>query len=129
MLPGVAPGAVVQRIADLVMGDGFAVILGQQILPAGVAVIVNNGIQGSADFSGGIGILSPAGDVARNTIGPDPGLACLLVVLPQQLVGRIIFVSRGIGAVIYGNDVAVLIVAVGIANIVGSSLKLDPTFL
>ena len=38
MLPGIGPPVVCQRIADLVVGDGSAVVSRQQILPLAVAV-------------------------------------------------------------------------------------------
>ena len=48
------------------------------------------------------------------------GEAAGLIVLPDQLVGAVVDVGRGVGAVADGQDVAIIIIGVGIGNIVVS---------
>ena len=38
MTPCVSPGAVIQRVAYLITGDGLAAVGGQQVAPGGIAV-------------------------------------------------------------------------------------------
>ena len=55
-LPGVGGTVVAGHIADAVVGDGLAVVLGQQIIPAAVAVGVGLGLQNVAQGAGRIGV-------------------------------------------------------------------------
>ena len=71
--PGIGPGAVVQRVADSVMGDRSAIVSGQQIAPRSVAISVIIGADGFAEVACGIVILCAAGDIAARIIGPHPG--------------------------------------------------------
>ena len=78
MLPGVIPGAVGQRIADGIVGNGLSVIPGQQIAPGAVTV----GVVYSPDrlpqiLTGGISILLTGEDVARVIVGSDVGIPLL----------------------------------------------------
>ena len=50
--PGVAPGAVGQGVADLVVGNGDAVILRQQVAPVSIVVTVGNCFGGTSQFAG-----------------------------------------------------------------------------
>jgi hypothetical protein len=55
MLPSISPVAKGQRIADLVIGEGSAVVFGQQVAPVGITVgIVCNllGVPGGVTPSG-----------------------------------------------------------------------------
>ena len=54
--PGVAGAVVGEHVADAVVGDGLAVVLGQQIGPAAVAVGVGLGLQNVAQGTGCIGV-------------------------------------------------------------------------
>ena len=54
--PGVGGAVVAGHIADAVVGDGLAVVLGQQIIPAAVAVGVGLGLQNIAQGAGRIGV-------------------------------------------------------------------------
>ena len=90
VLPGVGPGAVCQRVTNLVIGNPGSVIGGQKIAPRGVSITVQDGICRSSQSDGSrIGILFPVYDVACGIIGPGPGFSKLLVVLPNQLVAMI----------------------------------------
>ena len=51
LFPGVGPGAVCERIANGIVGDGIAVVLGQLILPGGI-VGVSDGLQHGANGAG-----------------------------------------------------------------------------
>ena len=54
--PGVAGAVVGEHVADAVVGDGLAVVLGQQVRPAAVAVGVGFGLQNLAQGTGCIGV-------------------------------------------------------------------------
>ena len=54
--PGVGGAVVGEHVADAVVGDGLAVVLGQQIIPAAVAVGVGLGLQNIAQGAGCIGV-------------------------------------------------------------------------
>ena len=54
--PGVGGAVVGEHIADAVVGDGLAVVLGQQIGPAAVAVGIGFGLQNIAQGAGRIGV-------------------------------------------------------------------------
>ena len=54
--PGVAGAVVAGHVADAVVGDGLAVVLGQQIRPAAVAIGVGFGLQNVAQGAGCIGV-------------------------------------------------------------------------
>ena len=54
--PGVAGAVVGEHVADAVVGNGLAVVLGQQIGPAAVAVGVCLGLQNLAQGTGCIGV-------------------------------------------------------------------------
>ena len=55
-LPGVGGAVVAGHIADAVVGDGLAVVLGQQVRPAAVAIGVCLGLQNVAQGAGCIGV-------------------------------------------------------------------------
>ena len=54
--PGVAGAVVAGHVANAVVGDGLAVVLGQQVRPAAVAVGVGLGLQNLAQGAGCIGV-------------------------------------------------------------------------
>ena len=54
--PGVGGAVVGEHVADAVVGDGLAVVLGQQIGPAAVAIGVCLGLQNVAQGTGCIGV-------------------------------------------------------------------------
>ena len=54
--PGVAGAVVACHVADAVVGDGLAVVLGQQIGPAAVTIGVCLGLQNLAQGTGCIGV-------------------------------------------------------------------------
>lgn len=56
MFPGVVPGAVTQRIADGVVGNGVSVVCRQQIPPGAVAVGVGYRGEDGAKRAGGVNI-------------------------------------------------------------------------
>lgn len=73
MLPSIRPRAVTERIADLVIGDGLAVISGQQVTPAGIAISIGDGIQHRTQRSDGVSVLLTTGNVACIVIIPNLG--------------------------------------------------------
>ena len=54
--PGVGGAVVAGHVADAVVGDGLAVVLGQQVRPAAVAIGVCLGLQNIAQGTGCIGV-------------------------------------------------------------------------
>ena len=89
MFPSVSPGAIGEGIAYLVVGNRDSVVSGEQVAPVIVAVSVVDGINGFAQFPCGIGILRPCLNVSGAVVSPDPGLVCGLVVLTDELTGRV----------------------------------------
>ena len=69
--PGVAGAVVGEHVADAVVGNGLAVVLGQQIGPAAVAVGVCLGLQNLAQGTGCIGVPLYRQDVPGLAIGVD----------------------------------------------------------
>ena len=55
VLPTVTPCAVIDKIADLVRRQPFAIIGGQQIVPLTIPVAIGDGIQCRAQRAGGVG--------------------------------------------------------------------------
>ena len=90
MLPGVVfQLAVGKDISDGVGCDSISVVLRQQVAP-GTVISIADGILHRTQSPGGIGVFFFAQNVACVIIGPDPGLARCLVILPGQLVGGVI---------------------------------------
>ena len=89
MLPGIGPGAVTERVADAIIGDGCAVIGGQQVAPGGIAVGIMRLIQQFPRYSEGESILVPCPNIACIIVDPNPGLARKGVVFPNQLIGSL----------------------------------------
>ena len=71
--PGVAGAVVAGHVADAVVGDGLAVVLGQQIRPAAVAVGVGLGLQNIAQGAGCIGVPLYRQNVPGLAVGVDEG--------------------------------------------------------
>ena len=69
--PGVAGAVVAGHVADAVVGNGLAVVLGQQIGPAAVAIGVCLGLQNVAQGTGCIGVPLDRQDVPGLAIGVD----------------------------------------------------------
>lgn len=96
MLPSVGPGAVSQRVADLVMGDGHTIVSSQQVAPTGVTVGIAYRIDDCAGRSRCVGILRAAENVACIVVSPDPGLArCLIVFFQKLICGVVAVIARG----------------------------------
>ena len=85
-LPGVGGTVVAGHIADAVVGDGLAVVLGQQIGPAAVAVGVGLSLQNLAQGAGCIGVPLDRQDVSGLAVGVDEGGVLGLAVVAGQLV-------------------------------------------
>ena len=127
MLPGVIPDVVGQRIADLVIADDPAVVYLQLISPFGIIQIFCLGSVVCRYIV--VRVNCPGQNITGIVIGPDRGGASLLVILPDQLIGRIVGIAGGISAVTDASDVAVLIVGVGIGLSVAADLNGDTGYL
>ena len=84
--PGVGGAVVACHVADAVVGDGLAVVLGQQIIPAAVAVGVGLGLQNLAQGTGCIGVPLYRQNVPGLAVGVDEGGVLGLAVVAGQLV-------------------------------------------
>ena len=100
-LPGVGGTVVAGHIADAVVGDGLAVVLGQQIIPAAVAVGVGLGLQNVAQGTGCIGVPLYRQNVPGLAVGVDEGGVLGLAVVAGQLVFLVVgvFLPQGLGVV------------------------------
>ena len=99
--PGVAGAVVGEHVADAVVGDGLAVVLGQQIGPAAVAVGVGLSLQNLAQGAGCIGVPLDRQDVPGLAVGVDEGGVLGLAVVAGQLVFLVVGVllPQGLGVV------------------------------
>ena len=104
MLPGIFPNKVVGRIADLVTGDGSAVIGFQQVAPLGIGIAVVR-LDSFVCCSGVIGVDRPCQDIACIVVGPNRDGICFLVLLPDQLIGRIVSIAGGMATVTDAGEV------------------------
>ena len=84
--PGVAGAVVAGHVANAVVGDGLAVVLGQQVRPAAVAVGVGLGLQNLAQGTGCIGVPLYRQNVPGLAVGVDEGGVLGLAVVAGQLV-------------------------------------------
>jgi len=123
MLPSVDPRAVIRQVANGVVGQRLAAIVGEQILPCRVAVGVGLGGGGGAEGAGSVGVLLLGRNVAAVAVGIRPRLPCCLIILALQLVEGIVGVPGGVGAIGDRGNVAPVIVSVGVgfAHRVGPS--------
>ncbi len=97
MLPGIIPGVIGQRIADLVVMDDPAVVYLQLIAPFAIIDIFRLGSIVCRYVV--IGVDCPGQDITGVVISPEGCSACLLVIFPNQLVGRIVGVVGGMRTV------------------------------
>ena len=88
--PGVGGAVAACHVADAVVGDGLAVVLGQQIGPAAVAVGVGLGLQNLAQGAGCIGVPLDRQNVPGLAIGVDEGGVLGLAVVAGELVFLIV---------------------------------------
>ena len=99
--PGVGGAVVAGHVADAVVGDGLAVVLGQQISPAAVAVGVGFGLQNLAQGAGRIGVPLDRQNVPGLAVGVDERGILGLAVVAGELVFLIVGVllPQGLGVV------------------------------
>ena len=99
--PGVAGAVVGEHVADAVVGDGLAVVLGQQVRPAAVAVGVGFGLQNLAQGTGRIGVPLDRQDIPGTVVVIDEGGVLGLAVVAGELVFLIvgILLPQGLGVV------------------------------
>ena len=111
MLPGVGPFTVRQGVADLVVGDGVAIVFRQQVAPLAVAVGIGDGIRGGYTFqtAGSIGIGVLCQNVAGVVVSPGVGEIACLVIFPNQLVGTVVDIACGIRAVTDRENIAIIV--------------------
>ena len=86
--PGVGGAVVGEHVADAVVGDGLAVVLGQQVRPAAVAVGVGLVLQNVAQGAGCIGVPLDRQDVSGLAVGVDEGGVLGLAVNIKSLYHR-----------------------------------------
>ena len=88
-LPRHAPAAVACRVADSVVGYGFAVVGGEQITPCGIPIGVRDR-DGVGRLPVGVVVLRLGKDVPAEVVGIVPRLTRRRVVLPDELVQAIV---------------------------------------
>ena len=99
--PGVGGAVVAGHVADAVVGNGLAVVLGQQVRPAAVAVGVSFGLQNLAQGAGCIGVALDRQNVPGLAVGVDEGGVLGLAVVAGELVFLVVGVllPQGLGVV------------------------------
>ena len=118
MLPSVAPLAVAQGIADLIVANSFTTISRQQVSPLGITVGISFGAGDSAQCAGSVSILLLVQDIAAGIIGPCPGLPRRLIILPDELTAGIIGVPGGLSSRRDGLNIAAAAIGVLIVSAV-----------
>ena len=73
VLPGVGPGAVGERIANGVVGDRRAIVLGQLVFPVAVPVRIGDRLKDRAHCARGVRIPLLAQNIAATVVIIDPG--------------------------------------------------------
>jgi len=126
VLPDKVPAVYALRVADLVISDRSAVVGSQQIAPGFIPVGIIDGdrLTPSIVFPS---FLSPGQNIARVIVGPAMAVsACFF--LPDQLVGAVVGVTDGVGAIGNTCDVAVFVIGVGVfccCSAYGDGMLLD----
>ena len=121
LFPGVGPGAVGERIANGIAGDGGTVVLGQLILPGGI-VGVSDGLLYSANSASGVGIALLVEDIAATVVFIGPGGAggagggVGRIVDPNQLAQLVVDIGGDHVIVVDVGDDAYIILDVGRFN-------------
>ena len=124
MLPGIGPGAVIQRIAHAVIGDGYTVVGRQQVAPLAVAVGVDHFRKLVFRLWGavGIGVNLTLQDVTGIIVGPKSGGSCLGMIFPDQLIGCVIPIVGDVIIVVGIGDIATGEIAVGKGGIIVTAI-------
>ena len=125
IFPGVFPGAIRRRISNGVVLNLRTVILNQQIAPIRIVRIVRN-VRIAVSIGDGIKegfffvIVFPlCQNVACAIVYPFPNFSRRLVILPGQLVGRVVLIGSGLAIDRFGDNVAIVIVGIGIGEVIG----------
>ena len=92
-LPRHAPAAVIRRVADSVVGYGFAVVGGEQIAPCSIPISVRDR-DGIGSLPVRIVVFGFRENVPAEVVGIVPRLARRRVVLPDELVQAVVGVGR-----------------------------------
>ena len=92
-LPAHAPAAVRRRVADSVVGYGFAVVGGEQVTPCSIPISVRDR-DGVGCLPVRIVVFGFREDVPAEVVGVIPRLARRGVVLPDKLVQAVVGVGR-----------------------------------
>ena len=88
------------------VSDGQIVVRGKQVAPCRVAVIIVGCTQQRSHCGSRICIFFSASDITRIVIGPVPCLACRLVILANQLIGRVVSIGGSMRSVADTEDIA-----------------------
>ena len=114
-LPGQRVAPVAERVADLVIGDGFAIIADELVLPCAV-VGIGNSVRWRAQFTRGVGVFLTLQNVACVVVGIGRRLVREAVVYPRKLVQHIIGVACACTAFCDRSHVAVVVIGVGVGR-------------
>lgn len=86
MLPCVRPEAVIQRIADSIIGDGLTVVGSEQVAPVGIAVGVVDGVQKLRQSARGICVLPALCNITGVVVVVPVRPAYIGIILPEELI-------------------------------------------
>ena len=86
----VSPAAIVERIADCVVGDRSAIVSSQLILPIRVAVSMRNRLNRSAQRTGGIGVAYLTQNVTTAIVIVNPRRILMRIIHSDQLSQRLV---------------------------------------
>ena len=124
VFPPVSPYAVAGEVTGVIIGEPGAVTVGTDQIKPDLGVIgigYGFGRRYARQAAGCIAILRPAGYVAALVVCPGVGIAHRLIIFPDKLIGRIVFVADGVVSVADGQNIAVIIIGIGISVITADS--------
>jgi len=114
VLPCEGACAVREHIAYGIIGNITAVEGGQQIAPLCIIIPISFGGCRCSRSAGGISVFIGSQNIARIIVCPCAGIVQRLIILPDQLVLAVIDIRGSLTALADSQNVAVVIVGVGV---------------
>jgi len=96
LFPGIIPRGIAGKVANGIVGEGLTVVGCQQVAPCGITIAIADGIDNRTQAAGGVSVFLLAGDITCLIVSPDPRLPGFLIILTNQLIGRVIDIAGGI---------------------------------
>ena len=116
--PVVRPRAVIQRVANGVVGNGLAIVRRQLVLPVAVRIAVRNRLQRGSQRARGIRVPHLAGDVPAQVVVVHPRGArasarrIVRVVHARELTKAVVCVGRRNSFARFAQDVAHIVIRI-----------------